>query len=95
MANYSVIEGNKVINTIVADSAEIAAMLTEKEVVEVSEFGPWIDWTRIDNNWVEPRPYSSWILNNQYKWEAPIVKPNDDKTYSWNENNLSWVEVTE
>jgi hypothetical protein len=53
MTNYAIIEDNKVINVIVADSAEIAAEVTGKEVTEAIN-GLWIDWTRIDGVWLEP-----------------------------------------
>ena len=58
MANYAIIENEKVINVIVADSAELAAELTGKEVVEATD-GLWIDWTRTDGVWsapIEPEP---------------------------------------
>jgi hypothetical protein len=58
MTNYAIIEDNKVINVIVADSAEIAAEVTNKEVLETTG-EPWIDWTRTDGIWsrpVEPEP---------------------------------------
>jgi hypothetical protein len=54
MANYLVIEGNKVINVIVADTAEIAAEVTGKEVIELTSSEPWIDWTRSGNTWSAP-----------------------------------------
>jgi hypothetical protein len=53
MANYAIIEDNKVINVIIADSAELAAELTGKEVVEATD-GLWIDWTRTDGVWSAP-----------------------------------------
>jgi hypothetical protein len=53
MANYAIIEDNKVINVIVADSAELAAEVTGKEVTEATD-GLWIDWTRIDGVWSRP-----------------------------------------
>ena len=53
MTNYAIIEDNKVINVIVADSAELAAELTGKEVVEATD-GLWIDWTRTDGVWSSP-----------------------------------------
>lgn len=44
---------------------------------------------------VPPKPYPSWLLNtNIAKWEAPIPYPNDGKAYIWNEQTLSWVEIT-
>lgn len=43
---------------------------------------------------IYPKQYPSWVLNPQTaNWEAPIPKPNDGKTYSWDEDTLSWVEV--
>ena len=40
---------------------------------------------------IPKKPYNSWILNEQTcNWEAPVVKPNDDKIYSWNENIKNW-----
>jgi hypothetical protein len=42
-----------------------------------------------------PQPYKSWTLNkDSYLWEAPTPKPTDGKIYSWNEENLTWEEVT-
>jgi hypothetical protein len=44
---------------------------------------------------IPPKPFSSWILNeNTCLYEAPTPMPTDDKMYSWNENTLSWVEIT-
>lgn len=53
MANYAIIENDKVINVIVADSAELAAELTGKEVTEATD-GLWIDWTRTNGVWSAP-----------------------------------------
>ena len=54
MSNYLVIENNKVINVIVADTAEIAAEVTGKEVIESINSTPWIGWTRSGDTWTEP-----------------------------------------
>ena len=40
---------------------------------------------------IAPKPFNSWILNEQTcNWEAPVAKPNDGKKYNWNETNLTW-----
>ena len=40
---------------------------------------------------IPPKPYNSWVLNETTcLWEAPVACPNDDKKYSWNEENLRW-----
>ena len=54
MANYLVIEDNKVVNVIFADTAEIAAEVTGKEVLESILSEPWLNWTRSGNTWSAP-----------------------------------------
>lgn len=42
---------------------------------------------------IPPKPYSSWILNEDTcLWEAPVAMPQDNKNYFWNESSTSWVE---
>ena len=53
MANYAIIENDKVLNVIVADSVEIATEITGKEVLETTG-EPWTDWTRTDGVWSAP-----------------------------------------
>ena len=41
-----------------------------------------------------PQPYPSWTLNEtSCLWEPPVAYPSDDKSYTWNEDTTSWVEV--
>ena len=43
---------------------------------------------------IPPRPYVSWILNeNTCLWEPPSPYPQDGKFYEWNESTLSWKEI--
>jgi hypothetical protein len=40
---------------------------------------------------IPPKPYNSWILNEDTcVWEAPVAHPTDDNNYKWNEQTLSW-----
>jgi len=44
---------------------------------------------------IPPKPYNSWTLNEDTcLWDAPVAMPNDGKIYSWDEDALSWVEIT-
>ena len=36
-----------------------------------------------------PQPYSSWVLNDGYQWEAPT--PNTNSGYIWDEDTTSWI----
>lgn len=41
---------------------------------------------------IAPKPFDSWILNEQTcLWEAPVSRPNDDNSYRWDEKGLAWV----
>ena len=45
---------------------------------------------------ISPKPYHSWILNEDTcRWESPVARPVDGKLYNWNESTLTWdiVEV--
>lgn len=41
---------------------------------------------------IRPQPYSSWTLDTNCDWQAPVPKPSDANwsTY-WDEGTLSWV----
>jgi len=40
---------------------------------------------------VPPKPYPSWILNEDTcLWEAPVPMPEDGNQYLWDELSLSW-----
>lgn len=50
---------------------------------------------------ISPKPYSSWVLNEQTcLWEPPVPYPIDTgtlenpKRYLWDEPTLSWKEIT-
>ena len=44
---------------------------------------------------IAPQPFPSWTLNEDTcLWEAPVAKPDDGKTYEWNEETTSWEEIT-
>ncbi len=47
----------------------------------------------IRDAFIPPKPYPSWILNEEIcQWGAPIPHPNDEKIYIWNESLVSWME---
>ena len=45
---------------------------------------------------IPPKPYESWLLNEDTcQWEPPIPMPNDGSYYDWDEITTSWVQVGE
>lgn len=44
---------------------------------------------------IPPAPYPSWVLDDTTcTWGAPVPYPQDGKQYEWNEQTISWDEVT-
>jgi hypothetical protein len=39
---------------------------------------------------ISPKPYLSWVLDDNYDWQAPVAYPTDGFTYEWSEANLNW-----
>lgn len=45
---------------------------------------------------IPPQPFPSWTLDEQtFLWAAPVANPDDGNLYGWDEDTLSWVEVTQ
>jgi hypothetical protein len=45
---------------------------------------------------IPPKPYPSWILNeDSCLWESPVPYPDadSDELYEWNEENQTWDEI--
>lgn len=41
-----------------------------------------------------PKPFNSWILNeDSCTWDPPTPHPDDSKVYRWDEDHLIWEEV--
>jgi len=40
---------------------------------------------------IPPKPFNSWILNEDTcLWNPPVAYPQDNNRYTWNEQTLSW-----
>lgn len=43
---------------------------------------------------IPPRPFPSWILNeDSCQWQAPVAMNSDGKKYRWDETSLVWIEI--
>jgi hypothetical protein len=43
---------------------------------------------------IPPKPYASWILNEDTcLWDAPVAYPTDGKMYTWDEATTNWIEA--
>lgn len=56
--------------------------------------GAGYTYDNVRDAFIPPKPYNSWILNEDTcLWESPVPYPNDGKLYAWDESTLSWVEI--
>lgn len=55
--------------------------------------GVGFSYNEDEDIFVEPQPFPSWTRNGS-RWNAPVSKPTDGNVYKWDEETLSWIEVT-
>lgn len=49
--------------------------------------GKYYTYDEVNDVFIAPKPWSSWILNEEtWLWEAPVSYPDDGELYIWNEN---------
>lgn len=45
---------------------------------------------------IPPQPFESWVLNEDTcLWDAPVPYPTDGNAYTWDEQAVDWVKVTD
>ena len=51
-------------------------------------------YNQIRDAFIPPKPYASWLLNEETcLWESPVPYPDDGNRYVWDEETQSWVEI--
>ena len=50
-------------------------------------------YNSINDVFISPQPYSSWTLDSNFDWQAPVPYPMDNKDYDWDEQTKNWIEV--
>jgi hypothetical protein len=93
MPNFAMIDGENILNTIVAESKEIAEEVTGKTCIEFTTEPAEPGGTYVNGQFIKRKPFPSWVLDSNSQWEAPVSRPANDKFYVWDEPTLSWIEV--
>ena len=48
-------------------------------------------YDRVRDAFIPPKPYPSWVLNEDTcLWDAPTPMPDDGQMYTWNEDTQAW-----
>jgi hypothetical protein len=44
----------------------------------------------VNDVFIVPQPYPSWLLDENFDWQAPTPRPEDGTLYQWDEQTLQW-----
>lgn len=47
-------------------------------------------YDRVNDVFICPQPYASWTLDENFDWQPPIPKPDNENIYLWNEDEQEW-----
>uniref|UniRef100_A0A6M3IYS7 Putative structural protein n=1 Tax=viral metagenome TaxID=1070528 RepID=A0A6M3IYS7_9ZZZZ len=95
---FAEIKNNIVLRVIVADSKEWCEKHLGGEWIETymdkkNYAGIGYTYDPVKDNFIAPKRYNSWILDNDCKWQPPVLKP--EGPYEWNEKKLKWENVND
>lgn len=64
------------------------------EALRKNYAGIGFSYDRTRDAFIPPKPFPSWILNeDSCLWESPVPYPNDGEIYTWDEAAGDWVLV--
>ena len=68
--------------------------LFEVDETRKNPAGVGMQYDSVKDAFIHEKTYSSWVLNDDTcQWEAPTAKPDDGKSYDWDEASKAWVEL--
>lgn len=90
---YALVENGIVLNVILVEDSVVPSL--DGSYVKVTEetggVQPGFDYDEDNGKFISPKPYDSWELNDDFKWESPAgPMPSDGIPYSWNEEEKTW-----
>ena len=53
--------------------------------------GVGFTYDAVNDVFIAPQPYPSWILDSNHDWQPPTPRPTEGK-YSWSEAELEWIQ---
>jgi hypothetical protein len=95
MIRYAKMNAENVVeNIIVCDDFTISSMPgTYIKITEnTNDTSIGYTYLTVENKFIKPKPYESWVLNDNFDWESPEGLNPDPLTKMWDENTLSWTD---
>jgi hypothetical protein len=50
-------------------------------------------YDELNDVFIPPKPFPSWMLNENFDWIPPTMYPQNGKNYIWDEQTISWKET--
>lgn len=100
LLNCALIKNNEIVNVIVVSSEATPAELTALAVANGADTAELatddkmvLGAKKVSGDWVMPKPWPSYILDENGYWTAPVPLPTIGGPYFWNESDLRWEPV--
>jgi hypothetical protein len=106
MAHYAYLDENNIVTEVIVgkDENELidgvdpetyygAIRTSYNGKIRFNFAGKGYSYDPIDDAFIAPKPYPSWVLNSKKQWEPPIAYPTDGRLYGWNEETGEWHEA--
>ena len=106
MAHYAYLDENNIVTQVIVgrDEDDLIDGVTSWEEyygairtsyngkIRFNFAGVGFTYDPIDDAFIAPKPFASWILDSNKQWQAPVEYPADG-FYLWNEEIGAWVEA--
>lgn len=102
MSHFAEIDQNNIVIRVVVASQDVinSGILGDPENFIQTSYnnnirkkfaGVGFKYDEVNDIFIEPQPYPSWILNGNHEWQAPVQIPSNDKNYTWSEEMQNWT----
>ena len=55
---------------------------------------PGMTYDSSKDAFIAPKNYASWVFDeDSCRWVPPVARPDEENSYTWNEDTTSWVQV--
>ena len=100
MSHFAKIDQNGIVQEVIVAEQEFIDSLEDSSIwiqtsynhnIRKQYAGLGYTYDKTNDVFITPQPFPSWSLDSNFDWQAPVSKPDDGKSYTWNEDTKSWV----
>lgn len=97
MAYFAKIVNNIVTDVIVADQSFVDTQEGTWVETDINGISPknyaaiGDTYDGVNGAFIAPQPFPSWSLDSNFRWQAPVVRPDDTGDYKWDEAQQNWI----